>query len=188
MQTACAQNRAWQAAGLPPIRITVNLSARQFEQQNLPKLIHSVLSETGLDAQYLEVEITESIAMQDIPVTIAVLEALQAMGVSISIDDFGTGYSSLATLKRFPLNTLKIDREFVKDLTTNAKDAALVRAIVALGHGLALTVIAEGVETLDQQAFLGSVGCDAMQGFLFSKPLPAAAVAQLYQNTVHRDG
>ena len=182
LQTACAQNRAWQDAGLPPIRMAVNLSARQFQRQNLVKLISRVLAETGLEAQYLELEITESIAMQDVKVTIAVLEDLQAMGVSISIDDFGTGYSSLATLKRFPLNTLKIDREFIKELTTDAKDAALIRAIVALGHGLNLSVIAEGVETAEQQAFLGSVDCDAMQGHLLSKPLPAEAAAQLCQN------
>jgi diguanylate cyclase (GGDEF)-like protein len=179
LQTACAQNRAWQAAGLPPIRIAVNLSARQFQQRNLAKLIDRVLSETGLKAEYLEVEITESIAMQDVTVTISVLKELQSMGVFISIDDFGTGYSSLATLKRFPLHTLKVDREFVKELTTNTKDAALIRAIVALGHGLGLSVIAEGVETVEQQEFLRSVHCDAMQGYLFSQPLPAEAAAQL---------
>lgn len=182
LQTACAQNRAWQEAGLPPIRMAVNLSARQFQQQNLVQLIDRVLSETGLEAQYLEVEITESIAMQDVNVTISILEELRAMGVCISLDDFGTGYSSLATLKQFPLHTLKIDRAFVKDLTTDEKDAALIRAIVALGHGLNLAVIAEGVETAEQQEFLCSVGCDAMQGYLFSKPLPAEAAAQLYQN------
>ncbi len=179
LQTACAQNKAWQKAGLPPIRIAVNLSARQFQQQNLAKLIDRVLSETGLEAQYLEVEITESIAMQNVKVTISVLKELQSMGVSISIDDFGTGYSSLATLKRFPLHILKVDREFVKDLTTDAKDAALIRAIVTLGHGLDLAVIAEGVETAEQQEFLRSIGCDAMQGYLFSKPLPAEAAARL---------
>ena len=182
LQTACTQNRAWQEAGLPPIRMAVNPSARQFQQKNLLKLIDRVLSETGLEAQYLEVEITESIAMQDVKVTISILEELRAMGVYISLDDFGTGYSSLATLKKFPLHTLKIDREFVKDLTTDAKDAALIRAIVALGHGLDLAVIAEGVETAEQQEFLRLVGCDAMQGYFFSKPLPAAAAAQLYQS------
>lgn len=180
LQTACAQNRVWQAAGLPPIRMAVNLSARQFQQQNLVQLIDRVLCETDLAAQYLEVEITESIAMQDVNVTISVLEELQAMGVYLSIDDFGTGYSSLATLKRFPLHTLKIDREFVKDLTTDTKDAALIQAIVALGHGLNLHVIAEGVETAEQQEFLRSVDCDAMQGYWFSKPLPAEAAAQLW--------
>jgi len=178
LYTACAQNRAWQEAGYPPIRVAVNLSARQFQQQNLAQLINRVLTETGLEARYLEVEITESIAMQNIHVTIAVLDELRTMGVHISIDDFGTGYSSLATLKRFPLHTLKVDREFVKDLTTSNKDAALTQAIVTLAHGLDLDVIAEGVETAEQQEFLRSIGCDAMQGYLFSKPLPAAAAAE----------
>lgn len=180
LQTVCEQSRAWQAAGIPPIRIAINLSARQFQRQNLAQLIARILSTTGLEARYLEVEITESIAMQDVAVTIAVLEELQAMGVYISIDDFGTGYSSLATLKRFPLDTLKIDREFIKDLTTTAKDGALVQAIVALGHGLNLSVIAEGVETLEQQEFLRSADCDSFQGYFFSKPLPAEAAIQLY--------
>jgi len=178
LYTACAQNRAWQEVGYPPIRVAVNLSARQFQQQNLAQLINRVLTETGLEARYLEVEITESIAMQNIHVTIAVLDELRTMGVHISIDDFGTGYSSLATLKRFPLHTLKVDREFVKDLTTSNKDAALTQAIVTLAHGLDLDVIAEGVETAEQQEFLRSIGCDAMQGYLFSKPLPAAAAAE----------
>ncbi len=178
LYTACAQNQAWQEAGYPPIRVAVNLSARQFQQQNLAQSIDRVLAETGLEARYLEVEITESIAMQDIRVTIAVLHELRTMGVHISMDDFGTGYSSLATLKRFPLHTLKVDREFVKDLTISSKDAALIQAIVTLGHGLDLDVIAEGVETIEQQEFLHSIGCDAMQGYLFSKPLPAAAAAQ----------
>ncbi|MBM0743558.1 EAL domain-containing protein [Phormidium sp. CLA17] len=178
LHTACAQNQAWQDAGYPPIRVAVNLSARQFQRQNLAQLINRVLAETGLAARYLEVEITESIAMQDIHVTTAILNELRAMGVHISIDDFGTGYSSLATLKRFPLHTLKIDREFVKDSTTSVKDAALIQAIVTLGHGLDLDVIAEGVETVEQQKFLRSIGCDAMQGYLFSKPLPATDIAQ----------
>ncbi len=178
LYAACAQNKAWQEAGYPPIRVAVNLSARQFQQQNLAQLINRVLTETGLEARYLEVEITESIAMQDIHVTIAVLNELRAMGIHISMDDFGTGYSSLATLKRFPLHTLKVDREFVKDLTTSSKDAALIQAIVTLGHGLDLDVIAEGVETSEQQEFLRSIGCDVMQGYLFSKPLPASATAQ----------
>lgn len=182
LQTACAQNRVWQEAGLPPMRVAVNLSARQFQQQNLGKLIHRVLTETGLEARYLEVEITETTAMQDVNNTIAVLKELQTMGVHISIDDFGTGYSSLATLKQFPLHTLKVDREFVKDLMTDTKNAALIKAIVALGHGLNLKVIAEGVETSQQWQFLCSVNCDAMQGYFFSKPLPAELAAQLCLN------
>jgi diguanylate cyclase (GGDEF)-like protein/PAS domain S-box-containing protein len=178
IQTACTQNRAWQMAGLPPIRIAVNLSGRQF-QQNLTRLIAQSLSTTGLNPQHLEVEITETIAMQDLPLTIAVLKELQEMGISISMDDFGTGYSSLATLKQFPLHTLKIAREFIKDLATRPKDAAVIQAIIALGHGLGLGVVAEGVETLEQWNFLRSINCDAMQGYFFSRPLAPEAIMQL---------
>ncbi|PIG93947.1 EAL domain-containing protein [Gloeocapsopsis sp. IPPAS B-1203] len=181
LQAACTQNRAWQLAGLPPMRIAVNLSARQFQQQSLSKTIARVLAETGLDPSYLEVEITESIAMHDVNFTICVLQELQDMGVYIAMDDFGTGYSSLATLRRFPLHTLKVAREFVNDITTDQKDAAIIKSIVALGHGLELNVIAEGVETLKQLKFLHAVKCDGMQGYLFSKPLPAEAVIQFCQ-------
>jgi diguanylate cyclase (GGDEF)-like protein len=180
LQAACTQNRAWQLAGLPPMRIAVNLSARQF-QQKISKTIARVLTETGLDPSYLEVEITESIAMHDVNCTISVLQELQDMGVSIAMDDFGTGYSSLATLRRFPLHTLKVAREFVNDITTDQKDAAIIKSIVALGHGLELNVIAEGVETLEQLKFLHAVKCDGMQGYLFSKPLAADAITQFCQ-------
>ncbi|PPS43154.1 EAL domain-containing protein [Chroococcidiopsis sp. TS-821] len=180
LQAACTQNRAWQLAGLPPMRIAVNLSARQF-QQKISKTIARVLAETGLDPSYLEVEITESIAMQDVNFTISVLQELKDMGVSIAMDDFGTGYSSLATLRRFPLHTLKVAREFVNDITTDQKDAAIIKSIVALGHGLELNVIAEGVETLEQLKFLHAVKCDGMQGYLFSKPLAADAAIQFCQ-------
>ena len=180
--TACAQNKAWQMSGLAPIRVAVNLSACQFHQQGLVRFIEKALADTGLAPQYLEVEITESIAMQDVKTTISVLKELREMGVFISIDDFGTGYSSLATLKNFPLNTLKIDREFVKDLTTNSKDLALIKAILALGHGLDLMVIAEGVETVEQQEILRSLHCDALQGYLFCKPLAAEPATQMLKN------
>ncbi|MUL37989.1 bifunctional diguanylate cyclase/phosphodiesterase [Gloeocapsopsis dulcis] len=181
LQTACTQNRAWQLAGLPPMRIAVNLSARQFQQKRLSKTIARVLAETGLDPSYLEVEITESIAMYDVNFTICILQELQDMGVYIAMDDFGTGYSSLATLRRFPLHTLKVAREFVNDITTDQKDAAIIKSIVALGHGLELNVIAEGVETLEQLKFLHAVQCDGMQGYLFSQPLAADAVTQFCQ-------
>lgn len=176
IQTACAQNRMWQRLGLPPVRIAVNLSGQQFQQKNLATSIAQILSKTGLEPHCLEIEITESIAMQDLPLTIAVLQELQGMGVYISLDDFGTGYSSLATLKLFPLHTLKIDREFIKDLATSSKDAAVIQAIVALGHGLSLEVVAEGVETLQQWQFLKSINCDGMQGYFYSKPLPSEAL------------
>ncbi len=181
LRTACAQNRAWQMAGFRPVRVAVNLSGRQF-QQNLTCLITQVLLDTGLDPQYLEVEITETIAMQDLPLTISVLEELQKMGVAISMDDFGTGYSSLATLKQFPLHTLKIDREFIKDLSTNSKDAAVIQAIVALGHSLNLAVVAEGVETLEQWNLLQSINCDAIQGYFFSEPISPEMVLQFVSN------
>ncbi|HEY9849989.1 MAG TPA: EAL domain-containing protein [Leptolyngbyaceae cyanobacterium] len=180
LRTACAQNKAWQLAGLSPIRIAVNLSGRQFQQKNLVKTIAQVLDETGLDPRYLEIEITESIAIQDVELTICVLQSLQKMGIHISIDDFGTGYSSLWSLKRFPLNTLKIDRSFVRDLISDPKDAAIIQAVIALGHGLDLKVIAEGVETPEQFSFLRSVNCDAVQGYLFSPPLSTQAATQLY--------
>lgn len=179
LRTACAQNRAWQLAGFSPIRIAVNLSGRQF-QPNLTRLITQVLSDTELDPHYLEIEITETIAMHDLPLTISVLKELQEMGIYISIDDFGTGYSSLATLKQFPLHTLKIAREFIQDFATSPKDAAMIQAIVTLGHGLNLGVVAEGVETLEQWNFLQSIDCDAMQGHFFSRPLAPEAVTQKF--------
>jgi diguanylate cyclase (GGDEF)-like protein/PAS domain S-box-containing protein len=183
MRTACAQNRAWQMAGLPPIRVAVNLSGRQVKK-NLARLVAQVLSDSGLAPHCLEVEITETIAMQDLPLTISVLKDLQEMGVAISMDDFGTGYSSLATLKQFPLHTLKVAREFIQDLATNSKDAAVIQAIVALGHGLGLDVVAEGVETLEQLHFLRSIHCDAMQGYFFSKPLAPEAVMAFIANNL----
>ncbi|MFB2917305.1 MULTISPECIES: EAL domain-containing protein [Aerosakkonema] len=180
LRTACAQNRAWQLAGLPPIRMAVNLSARQFQQRDLVKTIAKVLSETGLHPGCLEIEITESIAIQDVDLTISVLQSLQRMGIHISMDDFGTGYSSLWTLKRFPLDKLKIDRSFIHDLSSDKKDAAIITSVVALGHGLNLKVIAEGVENVEQLQFLRLANCDGVQGYYFSRPLPAEAATQLY--------
>jgi diguanylate cyclase (GGDEF)-like protein len=170
--TACAQNKIWQSLGLPPIRMAVNLSARQFQQKNLVKIIAEVLEATKLQACYLELEITESIAMHDINSTILVLRTLRSMGIQIAIDDFGTGYSSLSSLKHFPLDKLKIDQSFVRELVTDSCDAAIITALVALGEGLKLEVIAEGVETQEQLEFLRSVKCDSVQGYLLSRPLP----------------
>ncbi|NES96448.1 MAG: EAL domain-containing protein [Desertifilum sp. SIO1I2] len=181
LRTACAQNRAWQLAGLPPLPIAVNLSARQFQNKNLVSTINQILKETGLESQYLEIEITESIAIQDMNFTIEVLHHLRNQNIQIAMDDFGTGYSSLGALKHLPINKLKIDRVFVRDLVIDSNDAAIIRAIVALGHGLKLKVIAEGVENLEQLQFLKSAKCDAMQGYLFSKPLSAEAATRLYQ-------
>ena len=180
--TACAQNRDWQSLGLPPIRIGVNLSALQFQQKNLVQVIAQVLESTQLEPCYLELEITESIAMQNIASTIAVLRTLRDMGIQIAIDDFGTGYSSLSSLKHFPLDKLKVDQSFIHDLVTDSSDAAIIKALVALGHGLNLEVIAEGVETEEQLSFLRSVQCDAMQGYLLSRPLPAQEATNLFIN------
>jgi diguanylate cyclase (GGDEF)-like protein len=180
--TACAQNRTWQSLGLPAIRMAVNLSALQFQQKNLVNIIAQVLESTKLEARYLELEITESIAMHDIPVTISVLRTLRSMGIQIAVDDFGTGYSSLSSLKHFPLDKLKIDQSFVRELVTDSFDAAIVKALIALGHGLKLNVIAEGVETQEQLAFLRSVKCDGMQGYLLSRPLSAENATNLFIN------
>ncbi len=179
LRTACLQNRAWQLLGLPPMRVAVNLSARQFQQNNTVKTIAKILSETGLDAEYLEIEITETIAMTDVNFTVSVLQQLQQMGIHISLDDFGTGYSSLWSLKHLPLNNLKIDRSFVADLINGSSGAAIVKMAIALGQGLNLKVIAEGVETAEQLEFLHSLQCDMAQGYFFSKPILAAGITQL---------
>jgi len=179
LQTACAENQAWQQAGLPPVRVAVNLSGEQFQYQDLTQFIDRTLTETGLPPECLEVEITETIAIQNPKVAIVVLEKLRQMGVRTAMDDFGTGYSSLSILQQFPLHQLKIDRAFISNLFAGTKEAALVQAIVNLGHGLGLTLIAEGVETVEQRDFLRAIGCNAMQGYLFSPPVPAAAIPQL---------
>ncbi|OGI41918.1 MAG: hypothetical protein A2150_01350 [Candidatus Muproteobacteria bacterium RBG_16_64_11] len=179
LRTACAQNRAWQNAGLPPIRVTVNLSVRQFHQKNLADIVARILEQTGLDAQRLELEITESCLIQNTQTTVTLLTELNRLGVRISIDDFGTGYSSLAYLKRFPIDTLKIDRSFVCDIDTDPDDAAIVKAIIALAQSLEMHVIAEGVETRNQLDFLHTYQCNEIQGYLVSPPLPAGDFAAL---------
>jgi diguanylate cyclase (GGDEF)-like protein/PAS domain S-box-containing protein len=181
LRTACAQNKAWQDAGLFPLRIAVNLSARQFKQPCLVETVSTILAETGLDPCYLELEVTETTAMQNVDFTSAMLKDFQAMGVHISLDDFGTGYSSLGYLKKFPLNTIKIDQSFIQELTTDANDAAIVSAVIALGRGLNLSVVAEGVETQEQMESLRSLNCSEMQGYLFSKPLPVEAATHFLQ-------
>ncbi|PWK15701.1 putative bifunctional diguanylate cyclase/phosphodiesterase [Tumebacillus permanentifrigoris] len=179
LRTACLQNKEWQDAGFPPIKVAVNLSARQFEQANLVDTVADILEESGLDPQYLHLEITETLAMNNANLAIDKLHALKNLGVQLSIDDFGTGYSSLNYLKKFPIDTLKIDRSFVGDIPADSDDAAIVTAIIAMAHNLKLTVVAEGVETEAQLEFLREQNCDAMQGFLFSRPVPAHQLAQL---------
>jgi EAL domain-containing protein (putative c-di-GMP-specific phosphodiesterase class I) len=173
LQTACLQNKRWQEAGLPALRVAVNISAAQFKQKNLVEFVARVLQDTGLDPQYLELEVTESVIMQNAEEATLLLERLHAQGIHISIDDFGTGYSSLSCLKRFPLNKLKIDRSFVRDINTDPDDAAIVNSVIALAHTLRLGVVAEGVETPEQLAFLKALGCDEYQGYHRSRPLPA---------------
>jgi diguanylate cyclase (GGDEF)-like protein/PAS domain S-box-containing protein len=179
MRTACAQNKAWQEAGLPRLRVAVNLSARQFGAPGLVESIERVLADTGLEPGCLEIELTESLFMSDVTPAVELLHRMKALGVNLSIDDFGTGYSSLSYLSRFPIDVLKIDRSFVADITHDANDAAIVTSIIALAHNLKLSVIAEGVETAEQLAYLRDHGCDEMQGYYFSAPLPAAEFAQL---------
>ncbi|SHH11306.1 PAS domain S-box-containing protein/diguanylate cyclase (GGDEF) domain-containing protein [Massilia sp. CF038] len=172
IRQACLQNKAWQDAGMAPLRVAVNVSAHQFMVGNLPEVVADALAESGLEARYLEVELTESVMMHDSEATAAQLARLTDMGVSISLDDFGTGYSSLGYLSRFMLDKLKIDQTFVRNITTEPRSAAIAQATIALAHGLSLVVIAEGVETEAQYQFLKAIGCDEVQGYLFSRPVP----------------
>lgn len=173
LRTACEQNKAWQLAGLKPVSIAVNLSARQFKQQDLVEIVTRILKETELDPSYLELELTESMVMQNVEAAIATLNQFKVIGVKLSIDDFGIGYSSLNYLKHFPIGFLKIDQSFVRDITTNRDDAIIAKIIISMAHDLGLRVIAEGVETEEQKSFLCSHRCDEMQGYFFSMPLPA---------------
>ncbi len=172
LRSACLQARTWLDRGLPPIVVSVNVSPRQFKQESFVASVAQALRESGLPAELLELEITESMVMHDAARLIRMLEELRQLGVQIAVDDFGTGYSSLSYLKRFPVHRLKIDRSFVADVTGNADDAAIVRTIISLGHNLGLRVVAEGVETDSQLDFLRANACDEMQGFYFSPPVP----------------
>lgn len=179
LRNACLQARGWQDAGFAPMQMAVNISARQFQEQDLAETVVRILDETRLAPQYLELEVTESSIVQNPEFAASVLTRLKGMGVKISIDDFGTGYSSLASLKRLPIDALKIDRSFVRDATTEPDDASLVMAIITLAHNLRLKVIAEGVETEEQLRFLHLLRCNEIQGYLFSRPLPAEALVRL---------
>lgn len=179
LRTACEQNVQWQKQGLPPMSMAVNLTERQFLDENLIRDVTRILKETKLDPSLLELEITESLLMHDVNKTLGILTKLKDMGVLIAIDDFGTGYSSLATLKQFPLNTIKIDRSFIRDVAKNPGDKALTEAIIAMGRALSLTVVAQGVETKAQADYLRKKDCDEFQGFYFYKPVPANEVPDL---------
>ncbi len=181
LRTACAQNRRWQLAGLPLIKMAVNISSRQFKEQNLVGIATQVLQETGLKSNYLELEITESLIIDNIQQAINTMNQLHDMGISLSLDDFGTGYSSLNHLKRLPIDLLKIDQSFVRELTIGSDDAAIVKAIISLAHNLQLSVIAEGVETQAQLEYLKKHGCDEIQGYYISRPVAAEALAKQLQ-------
>jgi diguanylate cyclase (GGDEF)-like protein/PAS domain S-box-containing protein len=179
LHEACREVKSWHDAGLPRIRIAVNLSPIQFRKRTVPLLVAKVLADTRLDGQYLDLELTESIMMQDMNAVERDLRQLVDLGVHLAIDDFGTGYSSLAYVKRFPVDRIKIDQSFVRNMADDVNDAAIVRAIITLGHSLNVTVVAEGVETADQLARLRAEGCDEIQGYYFGKPMPAADFANL---------
>ncbi len=178
LRTACTQNRLWQEAGFEPVSVSVNLSHRQFDDPNLYEALASAVNASGLAPQYLVLELTESTTMKNAETTIASLNKFKELGIRLSVDDFGTGYSSLGCLRRFPLDVLKVDRSFVREITTNADQTEITKAIIALARSLRLKVIAEGVETEEQLLFLRALGCDAVQGFLFSPPVPPDAFAR----------
>jgi diguanylate cyclase (GGDEF)-like protein/PAS domain S-box-containing protein len=181
LRTTCQQNKTWQDMGLPPIRVAVNVSARQLLREDLVAAVMKILEETGLEPTYLELELTETLAMKDAETTVRVFTALKGMGIHITIDDFGTGHSSLAYLKRLPIDILKVDKSFVQDIKPDTDDEAIVKAIIAVAHSLKLKVIAEGVETKEQLEFLQLHDCDEWQGYFFSCPQPADALTELLQ-------
>ncbi|NJN95338.1 MAG: EAL domain-containing protein [Anaerolineales bacterium] len=181
LRLACRQAKAWHDKGHTDFNVTVNISARQFQDQHLPELVETILHETGLPAGALGLEITESAAMLSQDLSILPLTKLSELGLLISIDDFGIGYSSLSRLKSLPVNKLKIDQSFTRDITTDSDDRAIIRAIIAMAHSLKLKVVAEGVETAEQLSFLRQQNCDEIQGHFFSPALSAAALTELLQ-------
>jgi PAS domain S-box-containing protein len=186
LRRACEQNCAWQRAGLAPVPVSVNLSARQFSA-DIAATVRRILTDTGLAPQLLELELTESASMEDPQQSFEILRQLKDMGVLLAIDDFGTGYSNLSYLKRFPVDKLKLDQSFVRDLTSDPDDLSIARAVIAMAHGLRLTVIAEGVETAGQLALLVENGCDEIQGYFFSRPIDADACARLLRESASLD-
>ena len=178
LRTAVRQLRAWMDAGMPPVVMAVNLSVVQFQNPDLPTLISEILSEEQLPPEYLELELTESVAMGEPQRAIEIMDNLHSRGVRMSIDDFGTGYSSLSYLKKFKIYKLKIDQSFVRDIAIDADDRAIVKTIVQMAHSVGLITIAEGVETSAQWEFLSQNGCDEVQGYLFSRPLPTDQIPE----------
>ena len=184
LREACRQAGKWQRDGLPFIRIAVNVSPVQFRQSNFLQAVHTALLDFDLEPQYLEIELTETTVIDNAEDSVAILEQLSRLGVVVSIDDFGTGYSSMSYLRRFPIDKLKIDRSFISELTTNAADASIVRAIISLAHSLRLKVVAEGVETADQLELLRKLGCDQYQGFYRSAAVPAGEIEESVRSSI----
>jgi EAL domain-containing protein (putative c-di-GMP-specific phosphodiesterase class I) len=182
LKEACAQNMAWQRRGLRPVSMAVNLSPRQFVDEHLLHDIDDALAASGMSPVLLQLEVTESMVMRNVSRAVKVLDAIQSRGIRLAIDDFGTGYSSMSLMKQFPIDTIKIDRSFVRDLPNDSEDQAIAQAIISMGKALGMTVIAEGVETVEQEAFLRRHACDEMQGYLFSKPLPPQQLADLLRS------
>jgi diguanylate cyclase (GGDEF)-like protein len=182
LQEACAQNMAWQRRGLRPVSMAVNLSPRQFVDERLLQDIDDALAASGMSPVLLQLEVTESMVMRNVSRAVKVLDAIQSRGIRLAIDDFGTGYSSMSLMKQFPIDTIKIDRSFVRDLPKDSEDQAIAQAIISMGKALGMTVVAEGVETTEQETFLRDHACDEMQGFLFSKPVPPQQMADLLRS------
>jgi EAL domain-containing protein (putative c-di-GMP-specific phosphodiesterase class I) len=187
LREACRQNSEWQQQGLPCLPVAINISAVQFRQTNLLEVVRSALQNSALAPEYLEIELTESIIMQNAESTIDCLRNLKGIGIKLSIDDFGTGYPSLCYLKRFRIDKLKIDQSFIRDIPNDREDEAIVKAIISLGHALNLEVIAEGVETQAQASFLATHLCDQVQGYLYNKPMPSAGITELLKNLTTKD-
>lgn len=179
LRTACRQQRAWRAAGLPPLELAINISALHFRRSDFVQRLETILQDTGAETQYLELELTETVLMNDSRSAVATLKRLRTLGIKLAMDDFGTGYSSLAYLKQFPVDKLKIDRAFVQSISSGSEGCAIAAAIIAMGHALKLRVLAEGVETHAELSFLREQGCHSFQGFLFSKPLPVEDMTNL---------
>jgi EAL domain-containing protein (putative c-di-GMP-specific phosphodiesterase class I) len=179
LQQACRQLRTWRDSGLPLVRVAVNISAVQFRRVDLVDTVRRALADADIDAQYLEIELTETALMSDPEESVEILERLSRMGIVVSVDDFGTGYSSMSYLRRFPIDKLKIDRSFITNIMISADDAAIVQAIISLAHGLRLSVVAEGVESAEQLAFLQKQGCDQYQGYYFSPPVDSSAFGEM---------
>jgi EAL domain-containing protein (putative c-di-GMP-specific phosphodiesterase class I) len=186
LDTACRQARAWQEGGLPPVSIAINVSAVELRGKDFLNNVRQILEQNRLEPRFLELELTETFMMQDWKTTAEILRALKTLGVRIALDDFGTGYSSLSYMRRFPIDALKIDQSFVRDMTSDADDASIVSAVINMGRSLNMSVVAEGIQTRDQLEFLRDRQCPEGQGFYFGPPVPAAELTELWSGAVGR--